>query len=155
MPPAFIAALGTHAYPVELAWEDGGWRYRADLGTEHVGWRPDDGALPTDGSDPRVFDWDRDGRPAATIRLVVPVAPDGELYVVQRGHSVLDGRVVTAERAEGAIDVRVFEQAVLEARPGFLRRSPEVRQDPERSRFVLERVADGATCADLVREPGA
>ena len=44
MPPGFVAALGTHAYPIALTWEDGGWRYQADLGVEYVGWRADDSA---------------------------------------------------------------------------------------------------------------
>lgn len=150
MPAAFVAALGTHTYPIALAGDEDGWRYRADLGVETVGWHADDGALPTRLDDPRVYDSDGDGRPAATLRLTIPIAPDGELYVVQRGHSVLDGRVVAADRIEGSVDVRRFEQAVVKARPGFLARSPDVTQDPARSRFVLARVADGAECADLV-----
>ncbi len=151
MPPRFIDALGTHTYPVAVSEAVDGWDYRADLGVETVGWRADDGALPTSIDDPRVYDSDGDGAPAATLRLTIPIAPDGELYVVQRGHSILDGRVVSPDRVEGRVDVRVFEQAVVKARPGFLRRSPDVTQDPEKSRFVLERVADGAACADLVQ----
>jgi hypothetical protein len=151
MPPQFIAALGTRDYPITLVADADGWRYRADLGVEHVGWRPDDGPLPTRVDDPRIYDWDGDGRPAATLRLAVPIAPDGELLVVQRGHSVLEGGVVGRDRVAGRIDVRHFEQAVVAARPAFLRRSPAVTQDPARSRFTLERVADGTTCAELVR----
>jgi hypothetical protein len=151
MPSRFIAALGTHAYPVALSWDGAEWRYHADLGVEYVGWHRDDAAvLPERPDDPRVYDWDGDGRPAATLRLSVPIAPGGELYVVQRAHSVLDGRVVAPGRVEGRIDVPLFEQAVIGARPGFLRRSPKATQDGERSRFVLERVAAGAACPDLV-----
>jgi hypothetical protein len=153
MPPRFIAALGAHTYPVEVSYEDGGWRYRADLGVEYVGWHPSDAApLPTRPDDPGVYDWDGDGLPAATIRLIVPIAPDGELYVVQRGHSMLEGRMVTPDRIEGRVHVVRFEQAIVGARPAFLRRAPDVTQDPERSRFHLERVALDAGCKDLLRE---
>jgi hypothetical protein len=152
MPPRFIAALGTHSYPIALSEDGAGWRYQADLGIEYVGWHSDDGApLPERSDDPGVYDWDGDGRPAATLRLSLPIVPAGELYVVQRAHSVLDGRIVAADRVEGRIDVPLFEQAVIGARPGFLRRSPRATQDPERSRFVLERVGTGAACADLVQ----
>jgi hypothetical protein len=153
MPARFLAALGTHTYPIAVTPDDEGWRYHADLGIEYIGWRRDDGApLPARPDDPGVYDWDGDGRPAATLRLSLPVAPDGELYVVQRAHSVLDGRVVAADRVEGRIHVPVFEQAVIGARPGFLRRSPRAAQDPEQSRFVLARVDAAAACEDLVDE---
>ena len=151
MPSRFIAALGTHSYPIAVSWDGAGWRYHADLGMEYVGWHPDDDApLPASPDDPGVYDWDGDGRPAATLRLIVPILPAGELYVVQRAHSVLDGRMVAPDRVEGRIDLPLFEQAVIGARPGFLRRSPRATQDPERSRFVLERVATGTACPDLV-----
>jgi hypothetical protein len=151
MPPRFVAALGAHSYPIALWSDGGGWSYRADLGVEYVGWRRDDDApLPGRADDPRIYDWDGDGRPAATIRVSLPIVPLGELYVVQRAHSVLRGRVVGAGRIEGWIDVPLFEQAVVAARPGFLRRSPRATQDPGRSRFLLERVPAGATCGDVV-----
>lgn len=152
MPPRFIAALGTHSYPIALSEDGAGWRYQADLGVEYVGWHSDDSApLPGRPDDPGVYDWDGDGRPAATLRLSLPIVPAGELFVVQRAHSVLDGRIVAADRVEGRIDVPLFEQVVIGARPGFLRRSPQATPDPERSRFVLERVGTGAACADLVQ----
>jgi hypothetical protein len=154
MPARFIAALGTPSYPIALSREGAEWRYHADLGVEYVGWHPnDDAALPSRPDDPGVYDWDGDGRPAATLRLSLPIAK-GELYVVQRAHSVLAGRVVAPDRVEGRIDVPLFEQAVIGARPGFLRRSPRATPDGERSRFVLERMAAGATCRDVVGAEG-
>ena len=102
-PARFIAALAEHAYPLELRSEAGVWRYRADLGTEHVGYVPrGDGTLPRAADDPSVVDWDRDGQPGATLGLAVPVAPDGELHIVQRGRTVLEGRVTGPDRVEGA-----------------------------------------------------
>jgi hypothetical protein len=152
MPPAFVTALGAHTYPITLTADDAGWRYHADLGVEYVGWHRDDSApLPERPDGPGVYDWDGDGRPAATLRIRLPIAPAGELYVVQRAHSVLDGRLVAPDRVEGRIHVLQFEQAVIGARPGFLRRAPNATQDAERSRFALWRVEDAVACDDLVR----
>ena len=153
MPARFVAALGAHTYPITLAAEGAGWSYHADLGLEYVGWHRDDRApLPESPDEPGVYDWDGDGRPAATLRIRLPIATAGELYVVQRAHSVLDGRIVAPDRVEGSIQVLRFEQAVIGARPGFLRRSPKATQDAERSRFVLARVDDATACGDLATE---
>jgi phytoene synthase len=152
-PARFIAALAEHSYPLELRPASGGWLYRADLGTEHVGYVPSgDRALPRTADDPSVVDWDDDGRPGATLGLAVPIAPDGELHIVQRGRTVLEGRVSGPDRVEGRALVPLFEQAVIGARPDFLRRSPEIVPDPDGSRFVLERVGDDDDCTDLVRD---
>ena len=35
----FIAALSNHAYPIQLEKDGQGWRYRADLGLERIGYR--------------------------------------------------------------------------------------------------------------------
>jgi hypothetical protein len=151
MPPEFVRALATPSYPVSLAEEGSAWAYRADLGVEAVGWREAEGTpLPRNLDDPAIFDWDGDGEPAATLRVRVAGLPAGEVYVVQRARSVLAGRVVSSGRVEGGIEIPLFEQAVVGARPGFLRWSPDPTPDPEHSRFVLERVAAGTTCADLV-----
>jgi hypothetical protein len=150
-PEKFVAALGEHSYPVQLERDSQGWRYRADLGIERIGYRPGPGdhVLPTAADDPSVYDWDGDGHPGATLKLSVPLLPEGELYVVQRGHSILNGRILEAGRIEGSIDVQTFEHRVLGARPAFLNKSPEIRPDPKKSRFALTAVAQGSTCESL------
>ena len=150
-PDKFVAALAKHAYPIQLEKNAQGWRYRADLGMERIGYRADsgDGKLPTKIDDPAVYDWDGDGHPGATLRLSVPLLPDGELYVVQRGQSVLSGRVVKPGRIDGEIEVRTFEHRVLGARPSFLNRSPEIEPDPKGSRFSIGPVPTGTTCESL------
>ena len=150
-PDKFVAALAKHAYPIQIERDAQGWRYRADLGVERIGYSVDsgDGKLPTKIDDPAVYDWDGDGHPGATLRLSVPLLPDGELYVVQRGQSVLNGRVVTPGRIDGDIEVRSFEHRVLGAKPSFLNRSPEIEPDPKRSRFSLSPVPAGTTCESL------
>jgi hypothetical protein len=151
MPARFLAALGEQRYPAELAYTADGWHYRADLGHVRVGL--DDagagGPLPTEAGDPGVSDWDGDGRPGATLLLSVAGIAEGELYVVQRGRSVLDGRVTGVGQAEGRFETLAFEQRLIGADPGFLARSPRITLDPERISFRLVRVADDTPCATI------
>lgn len=150
-PEKFVAALARHSYPLQLDKDAQGWRYRADLGVERIGYKStsDETALPSKIDDPEVYDWDGDGKPAATLKISIPLLPDGELYVVQRGHSILNGRVVQPGRVEGSIETRFFEQRVLGAWPGFLNQSAEVEPDPKASRFTLTQIADGSTCESI------
>ena len=150
-PDKFVAALARHTYPLQLDKDSQGWRYRADLGVERIGYKSagDDAGLPSKVDDPAVYDWDGDGQPGATLRLSVPLLPDGELYVVQRGHSILSGKVTRQGRVEGNIEVRNFDQKVIGAKPNFLARSPEIVPDMKESRFVLESIAAGSSCDTL------
>ncbi len=150
-PDKFVAALAEHTYPIQLEKDAGGWRYRADLGVERIGYRAaaGDTKLPAAVDDPAVYDWDDDGNPGATLKLAVPLLPPGELYVVQRGQSILNGRITQPGRIEGAIEVRSFEHRVLGARPAFLNKSPEIQPDPKESRFSISQVAAGSTCESL------
>lgn len=157
MPERFVSALATPSYPLELTPAAEGWRYRADLGVETVGFQPTVGtpALPAAATDPRVYDWDGDGHPGATLHLSIAGLADGELYVVQRGHSVLEGAVTARGQAAGHIEVRVFQQAVLAAAPAFLARDPDIVPVPSQSAFHLTRVPDGTGCAALAAAPYA
>ena len=151
-PDKFVAALARHTYPLQFDKDAQGWRYRADLGVERIGYKSNghEAALPAKIDDPEVYDWDGDGKPAATLKISIPLLPNGEFYVVQRGHSILNGRIVQPGKIEGAIDTRLFEQRVLGAWPGFLNQSAEVEPDPKESRFVLSLVATGSTCETLL-----
>lgn len=155
-PEKFIAALAKHIYPIHLGQDEHGWAYRADLGVERIGYRAHgaEDKLPTKIDDPAVVDWDNDGHPGATLKITIPLLPAGELYVVQRGQSILTGRVVRPGTVEGGIEVRHFEQKVLDAWPGFLARSPEIEPRPQESRFTLSLVAADSTCETL-RAAGA
>lgn len=168
-PAAFVAALDGPRYAVGLAPSaDGRVRYRADLGVERIGFAADAAAaapatgiahpdavaadLPAGAADPRVRDWDGDGRPGATLRLRLPLVPDAELWIVQRGRAVLDGVVVAPGRVEGRMRVVEFAQEVIGARPGFLHRTPRQTPDPDASHFTLVRVGEGSGCDDLRRD---
>jgi hypothetical protein len=150
-PDQFVAALARPTYPVRIEKDGQSWLYRADLGMERIGYRSDgaDSKLPTKIDDPAVYDWDGDGHPGATLKLSVPLLPEGELYVVQRGHSLLSGKIDISGRIDGAIEVRSFEHRVLGARPSFLNRSPEIKPDPKASRFSMSPVSTGTTCESL------
>ncbi len=150
-PEKFIAALAKHSYPIHLKKDGQGWSYRADLGVERIGYRAGGGEekLPAKIDDPTVFDWDGDGHPGATVKLSVPLLPAGELYIVQRGQSILTGRVVQPGRIEGGLEVRHFDQRVLGAHPGFFARSPEIETNPKDSRFTLSPVPAHSTCESL------
>jgi len=147
-PDKFIAALSNHSYPIRLEKDAQGWRYRVDLGLERIGYKAGgaDGALPARIDDPAVYDWDGDGHPAATLKLSVPLLPDGELYVVQQGHSILNGRITQPGNVEGAIEYKSFAQRVLGAWPAFLNQSPEITPEPRESRFALTPMPPGSTC---------
>jgi hypothetical protein len=151
-PDKFVAALARHTYPLQFDKDIQGWRYRADLGIERIGYKSSgiDTALPAKSVDPAVDDWDGDGKPAATLKISIPLLPDGEFYVVQRGHSVLNGRVIQPGRIEGGIETQLFEQRVLGAWPSFLNQSADVEPDPKESRFVLSQIAGGSTCETLL-----
>lgn len=150
-PEKFVAALANHSYPIQLEREARGWRYTADLGVERIGYRemPDASTIPSKIDDPAVFDWDGDGNPGATLKLSVPLLPEGELYVVQRGHSVLSGWINEPGRIAGNIEVRSFEQRVIGARPEFLNRSPNIEANSKDSTFVMTPLSPESTCETL------
>jgi len=151
-PDKFVAALAKHSYPLQLNKDGEGWRYRADLGIERIGYKSNGNeiALPAKIDDPAVYDWDGDGKPAATLKISIPLLPDGEFYVVQRGHSILNGRIVRPGKIEGSIETPLFEQRVLGAWPSFLNQDAEVQPDPKESRFILSSVPAGSSCETLL-----
>jgi hypothetical protein len=154
-PDKFVAALAKPSYPIQVEKDAEGWRYRADLGIERIGYKTTstESSLPTKLDDPLVYDWDGDGHPGATLKISVPLLPDGELYVVQRGQSILNGRITGRGRVEGSIEVRSFEHRVLGGWPGFLNRSPEIVPDPDGSRFTMIAIPQDSICATLRGPP--
>ena len=118
---------------------------------ERIGYRATgtEEKLPGSIDDPAVFDWDNDGHPGATLQLSIPLLPSGELYIVQRGQSILTGDILERGKVEGRIQVQSFAQRVLGARPSFLAKSPEIEPDANESRFRLTPVSDSTTCAAL------
>jgi hypothetical protein len=105
--------------------------------------------LPVDPADPRVIDEDGDGNPGVTIRLTGLV--DGEVYVVERKSTALDGVAIAADRLEGLIAF-TSEQSVVASDPASLKTTTDNTQtfaDMEvcNSYFRMVRVPAGTDCA--------
>ena len=103
--------------------------------------------LPTDPDDPRVTDDDADGNPGVTVRLTGIV--DGEIYVVNRRWTALDGAPVASDRIEGVVEFEP-EEIILASDPESIKdTSPTSARDPDecRSQFAMARAPDTADCA--------
>lgn len=148
-PAAFVEAIPAKEYPIELNSTASGWNVHMDLLTVAVGYDPEAGAFPTSLTAAAVTDWDRDGQPAATIRLHVPILGAVDVYQAQTSRTLLDGRLTSADLMEGSISVAELQQRTLGASNRLFVQNPELYADPPNSRFRLERVAAGATCATV------
>ena len=147
IPDAFVAALPDKQYPVRLLAADGGLRYVADLGLDHLGYDPAvAGRLPRKPGDPGVLDADGDGQPGVTVRVTAPVAGSSDIYVVQRGSMRLVGEVGPDGTVRGRIEVGLLEQRTLGATNFMFAGSPPIEPVPEESWFTIERVPDDAPC---------
>ncbi|GDX79137.1 hypothetical protein LBMAG42_09480 [Deltaproteobacteria bacterium] len=149
-PAAFIDAIPAKDYPIELKSTGSGWDAHMDLLPVPVGYDPQAGAFPTSLTAPAVTDWDRDGLPAATVRLHVPLFGAIDVYRAQTSRTILDGRVSSPDLLEGSISVADLQQRTLGASNRLFIQNPELQFDSENSRFRLERVAAGTTCATVV-----
>jgi hypothetical protein len=144
----FLGAQGRKSWTL-VPGADGG--FVADLGVDHVGFRPgaEDSPVPRRTTDAGVFDWDGDGRPGATILLRAPVLGDVELYVAQRAHVRLRGHALPGARAEGQVEVLRFEQHTIGSSHRLFDTSPEMWPDPASSGFTLWPAPAAAGCAGL------
>ncbi len=148
-PAAFIDAIPAKDYPIQLKSAGSGWDVHMDLLPVAVGYEPSTGAFPTRLDAPSVTDWDRDGQPAATIRLHVPIFGTIDVYQAQTSRTLLDGRVASPDLLEGFISVAELQQRTLGASNRLFVQNPDLRADPPNSTFRLERVPTGATCASV------
>lgn len=116
--------------------------------------RPDQDRLPANPNDDRVWDQDEDGQPGLTIHIHQNLLGEGEIYVVQRSTTCLDGVVISPDRIEGYVEAE-SEQVVLDASTFWLKLDTPAGQsdpNPQSSHFILQRMADGATCADVMSQ---
>jgi len=140
IPPGFLASLPVQRIPLELV--DGG--YRVDGGPVTVGADPSS-PLPLERNDGAVRDSDGDGQPGVTVWVDAPVVGRVEMYVAQRAHSVLEGRL-TEGGASGRVVVKHMEQRTLGASNRLLAVNPTIRPVEEASTFRLLPI-DRADCA--------
>ncbi len=156
MPQQFFDCCASRTTDATLSDMVVGADYSADVFTLYGAalgdpWEED---LPTDPDDPRVEDTDLDGHPGITS-IIEGWLGDGyaEVYVTQRAHTVLDGRVISAGRIEGYID-QVVEQTVLGASEGDDWASGDgygTRPDgvPEHNYFILQALDTPMDCATM------
>lgn len=150
IPPAFIAALPETVRPASVE----GDRMVAPWFTELRGVVLDDperDALPTMPDDPRVRDLDGDGQPGLTVRSAGIV--DGEIYLVQRTRSRLDGRLA-GDTLDGSIDWTV-EDAVLGADNPILAMAVPLEPDPDASSIRTTRIDGALDCDAIVADQAA
>lgn len=110
----------------------------------------DDASVPP--WDERIYDMDEDGQPGFTL-LVGGGLGSGEIYVVQRKTIELEGVVLGPDRAIG-LATNHSEALTLGTSNPFIDRdsegSAQPHPDPKKSWFEEVRLADDATCDDVM-----
>lgn len=155
IPIAFRKALPPPVVDAQIGLEDGVLKLRQAKRTVVVGAKLEDvdgEALPTKPTDPRVFDQDSDERPGVTIRVEGLVS--GDMYIVQRSWTKLDGALLTDGSFGGRLSFST-EQVVLDSTSPFLGDPPKSRPLPKKSWFRIARLDKDATCKDARRVGGA
>lgn len=155
IPRAYVDAIVPKHYPAIVQQDGQGWLYDADTRPYQVGVRADCAAVPTQADDPCVEDTDSDGKPGATVHAKAPAFPWVEVYVAQRAHPVLSGRVVDVDHVEGAVAFRALQTEVLGASNRLFASSPTVRPLDQESRFRMERLSGSGDCQEVLERFGA
>ena len=147
VPTAFIASLPTRSYPLSLKAEGEGWTSLADPGPLAVGFDPRVGPMPTSLDAAAIRDFEGDGQPGASVEVEVPmVSLQGQVWVVQNGHTVFRGESVSSQEISGRAVVLRLDQYTLGATHPWLVSNPKIVVVPEKSRFVMHRVPAGTDC---------
>ena len=87
--------------------------------------------------------------PLVMLVSALQSAKPGDLILVTGFGQGQQGDVLADGRVEGVLR-ESLEQVVIGSDPYFLKRSPKLEPDPERSRFSLTPVPDDATCESLL-----
>lgn len=154
LPQVFIQSMALEDYPVSFTEGDDGWRYAADMGQVDIGFDPSlTQVVPGAYEDVGVIDWDKDGQPAATVEIEIPVFKNVGLHVTQRSRVVADGQLAADGGIAGRARMVEFEQFVLGASNRLFTHAPDIVPLPERGTFSMRPVAAGTTCAQL-KPPG-
>lgn len=153
-PPALIASMTPQVVTSARA-SDG--TYTSALEAQIVGIHmehPLSDPMPTSPSDPRIYDSDNDGQPAATLK----VGQMCDLYQVNRAIAMLNGKTVSPTRIEGGAVHEVY-QFNIGGTSAFCTTETETAANQPENRFVLAQGAaagldkdgDGdVTCAEIV-----
>ena len=149
IPDAFVRATGSKWTQVTMDERS----YTADLGVHNPGWKlaVESEAMPDDIEDPRVFDWDGDGEPAATIWVHAPVFGKITLNVVQKSRTILHGTQTADGSVEGWVELLYLQQRTLGASNFLFRGNIALEPQPDRSSFKMWDVPEDMTCEKLKR----
>ena len=151
-PEAFIRAVSGNRRRGRLEWDGATFRYREPKQAYWRGMRPDVDVtepLPTEPDDPRIRDLDNDGQPGLTVKVEGLIS--GEIFLVQRSWSELNGTIRSNSRIEGQVAWGSEEQ-ILGATRSMLKSKPKKRPDPAQSGnfFRMRRVPASATCEQVM-----
>jgi hypothetical protein len=150
IPKAMMESLPIKTYGIDFDKNKETWRYKADLGQDHIGYDPKiTKTVPTKASDPGVIDGDQDGHPGVTVQIDVMMFGTSELYVAQRGHLWLEGQLEDDGSVRGMVHMAPVVQHTMDASNRFMMASPPIRPDPTNSWFELWPVSDKTTCKDV------
>jgi hypothetical protein len=155
-PDAFIDALQTEPRTCYLEETANGLQFVAPEGVELRGVHLDDpknDPMPTEATDPRVWDQDGDGQPGLTVQVTGIVS--GDMYIIQRDISSMVGDVIDSDRIEGLITFENDMVTVGATNDLLLQGNDyETWQDPvaENSYMVFQRVDPSWTCQEIVAE---
>jgi len=154
-PQALIDGIPTVESARELDRNEAGAVYEnvGDPLIQLIAWHPDGDAatdpVPTDASDPRVFDMDNDGLPGATALIDVSIL-SGEMYVVARTLITVDGTVVDEDLISGTVDAQ-SQQNTLGASNSLFEQSAVVTSMAG-STFQKVRIDPGTNCDAIIAQ---
>jgi hypothetical protein len=153
IPEAYTAALPPFTRTGRYEKDGDAWRYTLPKFWTVEGGMLDDienDPLPASADSPHVIDQDGDGKPGMTLRVTGLI--DGEIHVVQRAWTEIDGGPEAADELRGSVAFEA-DQVILTSDPPNLKDlATQATTDttPCASFFRMKRVPDDADCALLV-----
>ncbi|MBU1069581.1 hypothetical protein KJ975_08440 [Myxococcota bacterium] len=152
IPQAFVESMEPILKPVILSWNGNAWVYNQPPSWAVQGIHLENietDVMPTDQSDPRIFDQDLDSHPGLTVSVTGLLS--GDIYVIQRGWNAMLSRELTTDHVFGYLTWE-NEQIVLDATNDILKDPIVQTVDPDETKswFEFVRVDPGTTCLDLI-----
>lgn len=110
--------------------------------------------IPVTGS--QVLDQDNDGNPGVSVdisaKLIFTIK--GQVYVVQRTTWSESGTFDGSGKISGLIDWKIEQKTLGASNPLLTAVSPTITTLTKDSPVTMVKIADGATCADVIKERG-
>lgn len=154
VPDLVMESLEPEARTAILERRGSRWKLRQDTHIEIRGAileDPESDPLPLGAWDPRVIDLDGDGCPGFTVPIAAFALIAGDTYVVQRLMYEISCDNVDPEAFEGPIEWS-SEQVVIGGTDAMLMTPFESWRNPDqdRHRYIMRRLPESATCADVI-----